>query len=189
MQQNRPDFEPGPPESSVRCSIHWSVSGQWRRNSADCYIHFSLLTINCLHSQTLTQVLIPLAELSPASPVVVNENTVKQVGKNATDQIGTPTQPVRGSNHWSTRPPETERKKSISESVRTRDVCETLMPPLDIHYRVHNRLFWEWMETANNCNFSKSKGHNSVQNGSIVPKTELDLDIPMIILCIKFHFW
>jgi hypothetical protein len=72
--------------------------------------------------------------------------------------------------------------------VVTRDVCETLMPPLDIHYRVHNPLFWAWMETANNWNFSKSKGHNSVQNGSIVPKTELDLDIPMINLCIKFHF-
>jgi hypothetical protein len=44
------------------------------------------------------------------------------------------------------------------------------------------------MEIANNWNFSKSKGHNSVQNGSIVPKTELDLDILMINLCIKFHF-
>jgi hypothetical protein len=70
---------------------------------------------------------------------------------------------------------------------RTRDVCETLMPPSDIHYRVHNPLFWAWMETANNWNFSKSKGNNSVQNGSFVPKTKLDLDIPMINLCIKFH--
>jgi hypothetical protein len=31
------------------------------------------------------------------------------------------------------------------------------------------------METANLWNFSESKGHNSVKNGSIVPKTELDL--------------
>jgi hypothetical protein len=33
------------------------------------------------------------------------------------------------------------------------------------------------METANYWNFSESKGHNSVKNGSMVPKTELDLDI------------
>jgi hypothetical protein len=46
----------------------------------------------------------------------------------------------------------------------------------------------KWTETANYWNFSKSKGHNSVQNGSIVPKTELDLDILTINLYIKFHF-
>jgi hypothetical protein len=28
----------------------------------------------------------------------------------------------------------------------------------------------------------------TVQNGSIVPKTELDLDILMMNMCIKFHF-
>jgi hypothetical protein len=44
------------------------------------------------------------------------------------------------------------------------------------------------METANYWNLSKSKGHNSVKNGSIVPKTELDLDILKINLCIKYHF-
>jgi hypothetical protein len=44
------------------------------------------------------------------------------------------------------------------------------------------------METANYWNFSKSKGHNSVQNGSIVPKIELDLDIFTINLYTKFHF-
>jgi hypothetical protein len=44
------------------------------------------------------------------------------------------------------------------------------------------------METANYWNFSKSKGHNSVKNGSIVPKTELDLDILMMNLYTKFHF-
>jgi hypothetical protein len=32
--------------------------------------------------------------------------------------------------------------KFPATSVVTRDVCETLMPPLDIHYRVHNPLFW-----------------------------------------------
>jgi hypothetical protein len=44
------------------------------------------------------------------------------------------------------------------------------------------------METANYWNFSKSKGHNSGKNGSIVPKTELDLDILTINLYTKFHF-
>jgi hypothetical protein len=44
------------------------------------------------------------------------------------------------------------------------------------------------MKTANNRNFSKSKGHNSVKNGSIVLKTKLDLDILMINLYTKFHF-
>jgi hypothetical protein len=42
-----------------------------------------------------------------------------------------------------------------------------------------------------NCkllDFSKSKGHNSGKNGSIVPKTELDLDILKINLYTKFHF-
>jgi hypothetical protein len=33
------------------------------------------------------------------------------------------------------------------------------------------------METANYWNFSKSKGHNSVKNGSIIPKREFELDI------------
>jgi hypothetical protein len=36
--------------------------------------------------------------------------------------------------------------------------------------------------------FSKSKGYNSVKNGSIVPKRDLDLDILMINLYTKFHF-
>jgi hypothetical protein len=45
----------------------------------------------------------------------------------------------------------------------------------------------KWTETANYWNFSKSKGHNSVKNGSIVPKTELGLDILIINLYIKFH--
>jgi hypothetical protein len=44
------------------------------------------------------------------------------------------------------------------------------------------------METANYWNFSKSKGHNSVKNGSIVSKTELDLDILTINLYTKFYF-
>jgi hypothetical protein len=38
----------------------------------------------------------------------------------------------------------------------------------------------KWTKTANYWNFSKSKGHNSVKNGSTVPKTKLDLDILMI---------
>jgi hypothetical protein len=42
--------------------------------------------------------------------------------------------------------------------------------------------------TANYWNFSKSKGHNSVKNGLIIPKTELDLNILMINLYTKFHF-
>jgi hypothetical protein len=44
------------------------------------------------------------------------------------------------------------------------------------------------METANYWNFSKSKGHNYDRNGSIVPKTELDLDILKINLYTKSHF-
>jgi hypothetical protein len=36
--------------------------------------------------------------------------------------------------------------------------------------------------------FSKSKGHNSVKNGLIVPKTEFDLDILMINLYTKYNF-
>ena len=44
------------------------------------------------------------------------------------------------------------------------------------------------METANYWNFSKSKGHNSVTNGLIVPKRELDLDILTINPYTKFHF-
>ena len=36
--------------------------------------------------------------------------------------------------------------------------------------------------------FSTSKGHNSVENCSIVPNIELDLDIIMINLYTKFHF-
>ena len=47
--------------------------------------------------------------------------------------------------------------------IKTRDVCETLMR------RVHNPLFWAWMETANYWNYSKSKDHNSVKNSSFVP--------------------
>jgi hypothetical protein len=43
-------------------------------------------------------------------------------------------------------------------------------------------------ETANYWNFSKSKSYNSGKNGSIVPKTELDLDILTINLYTKFHF-
>ena len=35
---------------------------------------------------------------------------------------------------------------------------------------------------------SKSKGHNSVKNGMIVPKTELGLDILLINLYTKFHY-
>jgi hypothetical protein len=46
----------------------------------------------------------------------------------------------------------------------------------------------KWTETANYWNFSKCKGHNSVKNGSIVSKTELDLDILMINLYTKFNF-
>ena len=46
----------------------------------------------------------------------------------------------------------------------------------------------KWTETANYWNFSKSKGHNSFKNGSIVPKRELDLDILMINPHTKFHF-
>jgi hypothetical protein len=45
----------------------------------------------------------------------------------------------------------------------------------------------KWMETTNYWNFSKSKGHDSVKNGSIVPKTKLDLDIFMMNLYTKFH--
>ena len=75
-----------------------------------------------------------------------------------------------------------------TESTKTRDVCETLMPPLDIHCRVHNPLFWAWMETANYWNFSKSKDHNSVKNSSFVPKRECDLHILTINIHTKFHF-
>jgi hypothetical protein len=46
----------------------------------------------------------------------------------------------------------------------------------------------KWTETANYWNFSKSKGHNSVKNGSIVLITYLDLDILTINLYTKFHF-
>jgi hypothetical protein len=41
-------------------------------------------------------------------------------------------------------------------------------------------------ETANYWTSSKSKGHNSVKNCSIAPKTELDQDILMIELYTKF---
>ena len=125
------------------------------------------------------------------------------------------------------------------DAIQTRDVCETFMPPLDIHYRVHKPFghewklqiigifqiqgpyLWQkwldrtqnttwprysydkfayqislqylqpvqrkWTETANYWNFSKSKGHNSGKNGSIVPKTKLDLDILTKNLYTKFH--
>jgi hypothetical protein len=43
------------------------------------------------------------------------------------------------------------------------------------------------METANYWNFSKSKGRNSVKNGSIIPKIKYDLDILTINLYTKFH--
>jgi hypothetical protein len=46
----------------------------------------------------------------------------------------------------------------------------------------------KWTKTADYWNFSNCKGHNSVQDGSIVPKTELALEYLMITLCIKFHF-
>ena len=46
----------------------------------------------------------------------------------------------------------------------------------------------KWSETANYWNFSKSKGHNSVKNGSIVPKREFDLDTLTINPYTKFHF-
>jgi hypothetical protein len=46
----------------------------------------------------------------------------------------------------------------------------------------------KWLETANNWNFSNCKGHNSAKNCSIVPKTELDLDILVINLYTKYHF-
>jgi hypothetical protein len=42
-------------------------------------------------------------------------------------------------------------------------------------------------ETTNYWNFSKSKGHNSVKNCSIVPKTDLDLDILLINPYTKFY--
>jgi hypothetical protein len=46
----------------------------------------------------------------------------------------------------------------------------------------------KWTETANYWNFSKSKGHNSRKNGSMVPKTQLEIDIRTINLYTKFHF-
>jgi hypothetical protein len=46
----------------------------------------------------------------------------------------------------------------------------------------------KWTEIVNYWNFSKSKGHNSGKNGSIVPKIELGLDILTINLYTKFHF-
>jgi hypothetical protein len=45
----------------------------------------------------------------------------------------------------------------------------------------------KWTETAYYWIFSKSKDHNSGKNGSIVPKTEPDLDILKINLYTKFH--
>jgi hypothetical protein len=57
--------------------------------------------------------------------------------------------------------------------IKSRDICDTLMLPLDLFYRVHKPLLWAWMEIANYWNFSKSKGHYSVKNCSIVPKTEI----------------
>jgi hypothetical protein len=60
------------------------------------------------------------------------------------------------------------------------------MLPLDIHYRVHKPLLWAWMKTANYWKFSWSKGHYSLKNGSIVPKTQLDPDILMINLYPNF---
>jgi hypothetical protein len=56
------------------------------------------------------------------------------------------------------------------------------------NFNMSNQCKRKWTETANYWNFSKSKGHNSSKNGSIVPKTELDLDILTINLYTKFHF-
>jgi hypothetical protein len=53
---------------------------------------------------------------------------------------------------------------------------------------VHKPLLWAWKETANYWNFWKSKGHNSVKHGLIVPKAKPDLDIFMINLYTKFYF-
>jgi hypothetical protein len=84
-----------------------------------------------------------------------------------------------------------------------------LCPPLGIHCRVHKPLLWavswyhsvnqisfqyvqslqrKWTKTANYWNFLSPRGHNSVQNGLIVPKSELGLDIVMVNLYTKFHF-
>lgn len=83
------------------------------------------------------------------------------------------------------------------------------MPPLGINYRVHKPL-WADIQTINLstklhfniCNLSRYNdrklqiigifqspwGHNSVENCSIVTKTEIDLEIRTINLYTKFHF-
>jgi hypothetical protein len=62
-----------------------------------------------------------------------------------------------------------------------------LRPPLDRHYRVHKPFGHEWKLQITGI-FSKSKGHYSIKNGSIIPKTKLELDILPINLYTKFHF-
>lgn len=44
------------------------------------------------------------------------------------------------------------------------------------------------MKPHNNWNFSKSKGHNSVKDCTIVPKIEFDLGIIIVNVYTKFHF-
>jgi hypothetical protein len=61
-------------------------------------------------------------------------------------------------------------------------------PAYQISFQYVQLMRRKWTETANYWNFLKSKGHNSVKNGSIVPKTELDQDILMINVYTKFHF-
>lgn len=63
-------------------------------------------------------------------------------------------------------------------------VGETLMPPLP-----WKRSQRKQTETAKNWNCFNPKGHNSVGNCSIEPKIKLELDIIIINLYIKFHFY
>jgi hypothetical protein len=44
---------------------------------------------------------------------------------------------------------ETQQQTMKTANKQIRDVCETLMPPLDIHFMVHKPLLWARMETAN----------------------------------------
>jgi hypothetical protein len=72
--------------------------------------------------------------------------------------------------------------------IITRDVCETFMTPLYIHYRVHKPLLRAWMETANYWNFFEVKGAWLCQKLLDRTQNKLDLDILMINLYTKFHF-
>lgn len=63
---------------------------------------------------------------------------------------------------------------------KTRDVCKTFM------HSSLRPLWRKWKETANNRNYSKSKGHKFVKICSNTLQIELDLDI-LVINKSNFH--